>query len=85
VGSPIHGRSMSFGMWALPAGRPSPSPKVEQFGPSFRDVVSVVLIVLLVVEEAQRRSDPTRRLASKRVRDDDRLLKRVSKIRVLLV
>jgi len=28
---------------------------------------------------------PNRRLASKRVRDDDRLLKRVSKIRVLLV
>ena len=29
------------------------------FGPSFRAVVSVVLIVLLVVEEAQRRSGPT--------------------------
>jgi len=29
------------------------------FGPSFRAVVSVVLIVLLVVEEVQRRSGPT--------------------------
>jgi hypothetical protein len=41
------------------SGTSLPSPKVEQFGPSFRAVVSVVLIVLLVVEEAQRRSGPT--------------------------